>query len=156
MHQIIEPEILSPQIRELYEALMIQGHIEEALKLAKEANLNVLDNDPDVDESFDYLISKEKTVQNMLIHIMAEALEKNTCTKGVYPCNLCIGWAQQIMPPVWKPIREFIRSLENRGGWLTQYQMMDKLQKFMESDPVVVMESEPTQGPKITKAPKIR
>lgn len=146
MHQ---PEILNPQTREIYEALLVQGHFEEAVKLAQEANM--LDVDPmDVSENYDYIAQKERTVKNIFIHILSKSLEKHTCTKDINPCNICLEWSRKVVPDIWKPISDFIRDLENRGGWLTLYQMFDKLQKRMESsEPLPVVESHP----KITKAP---
>jgi len=138
-------DILSPQIREMYQALMQAGNITEALNLAREHS--AAEHNPD------YLSAKRKTVYNLWIYSIAKALEDQTCNKGEMPCNLCLDQARKIGGILWVKISQFLKDL-GPHHWGTPWELLQLLQKVLEAKPPLITPP-PTQERtlRIVKAP---
>lgn len=142
---------LTPQIREMYETLMQAGETERAQSLIQ-----------DHSETIDYLTTKRRTVYNLWIYNVAKALETKTCTKEPLPCHLCLLQARDVGGMLWALMYQFLNDLKPKH-WGSPWEMLDMLQKVLESSPrsplpPEVLRLPPTKEvvtPRIVKSPKI-
>src|SRR5947207_9258162 len=97
--ETVDCDLLSPQIREMYTALMQAGHLTEAANLVRERTATT---------DGGYLDTKRNTVYNMWIYNVARAFEDRICNKGAVPCNLCLDQARKIGGELWLKISKFL------------------------------------------------
>lgn len=130
--RIIEDcDILSPQIREMYQSLMQAGDIDGAQALARTRNA-----ERQLEATEDYLSYKRRMVYNMWVHQIAKALEAKTCSRNSLPCNLCLLQARDIGGELWKLMCRFLEVLKP-NHWGTPWDLLNMLQKVLEVQPIV-------------------
>jgi len=147
MLEINPEDILSPQIREMYQALLQTGRTAEALTLARESVAA-----QDSVEVTDYLGQKRRMVYNMWIHNVAKALETKTCSRGPMPCNLCLSQARDIGGELWRIILQFLKDLGS-NHWGTPWELLNLLQNVLETKPVIITPPPKSVTLQIKKAP---
>jgi len=154
MHQDIDDvDLLSPQIREMYNSLVVTGHYDDAQDLIEKATNGLVSDD---DTGYEYITQKEITAKNLLIHLIAKSLEHQCCTRATRPCNLCLSEARKIAPTIWQPIFSLMKYMEKHSG-LTIFQILETFIKEVQSDPGERIEALHMiqSGLKIIKAPKL-
>lgn len=128
--QIVAPEdIVNPQIREVYRALLEAGHTEDAVDLAASQAKDPTPAWNDEDEhKYDYILNKKLWIRNLWIHLIGKKIEYFTCTKANQPCDACVSEARKIAPVVWRIVELYIKDSKSA---LTEYQCLDLLEGFI-------------------------
>jgi len=129
--KIITPEdIVNPQVREVYRALLEAGHTEDAVNLAAS---QVQDPTPAENDEhrYEYIVNKKLWIRNLWIHLIGKKLEYFTCSQGKEPCQACISEARKIAPIIWRVVELYMKASKST---LTEFQCLELLEGFIKQN----------------------
>lgn len=124
---------LSPQHRDVFDALMLAGHIDDAEQLVKD--LSVYEEGS---IEVDYLISKRLFVRNLWVNLIARQIEYSTCNKGPMPCDGCLHEARKIAPSVWRVAENYMNESQLGLTNLDRFQMLEAMENMIRKEAAIV------------------
>ena len=117
------PEILCPQDREIYESLLNAGYMSEALGIKS----NICSSYSATDETD----NKSTRARYLLIFLMANRLEKETCGKADLPCKACVATARITGDLAWDIILTWIMTEAEPVSTLGELDLISSFAKLL-------------------------